>query len=335
MPNTFPRIPRWAKRFALFVGAPVIVFTAIGVAVSASITVPTTFVAGQSLNASEMNQNFLSLQNAINDLQAQVDALKAAASSPDCPAGYAKDASATAFVLCTKGVDQIVKVGTGISAFWIDRYEATIWQNADGSGAQYGLADGAFPAGFPQNGQYTTPVYALSVAGKMPAAFLTWFQAQQACRLSGKRLPTDEEWLAAATGTADTSTGNGTGGVCNTQNSGPLNTGGRTACLSRWGAEDMIGNLDEWTANWYAGTRSDGAMVDWTASTGDAIYNHDGAWNIGGAAYSNGGWHSGLPAASLRGGTWADGPQAGVFAQYLGSAPSQWNGYEGFRCVAR
>lgn len=109
MPSAFSHIPRWAKRFALFVGAPVVLFAAIGVALSAGITVPTTFVAGHTAKASDFNQNFVTLQNAINDLQSQVDALKAAANngSPDCPAGYTKDASTTAFVLCKNGVDQI------------------------------------------------------------------------------------------------------------------------------------------------------------------------------------------------------------------------------------
>lgn len=34
----------------------------------------------------------------------------------------------------------IVKVGTGASAFWIDRYEASVWSNRDGTGTQYGAS---------------------------------------------------------------------------------------------------------------------------------------------------------------------------------------------------
>jgi formylglycine-generating enzyme required for sulfatase activity len=315
-------IPKWTRWLA----GGIAIGLALGLGawrVYAAVSVKTNWQPGDTLKSADINSNFQALQDAINALK-----------NPDCPEGYTHDTTSTAFVLCTKGVDQIVKVGTGISAFWVDRYEASVWQNVDGTGAQYGLASGAYPSGFPQNGQYTTPVYALSVAGKMPAAFLTWFQAQQACRLSGKRLPTDEEWLAAATGTSDPGSGDGTGGVCNTSSGGPLNTRGRTACVSRWGAEDMIGNMWELTANWYAGPKGDGAGTDWTVATGVAGYNHDILSNIGGAAYY-GGWQSGLPADSVRGGTWNSGTSAGVFAQSVYSSPANWDLDTGFRCVAR
>ena len=44
--------------------------------------------------------------------------------------------------------------------------------------------------------------------GVRPATNITWFQAQAACRLAGKHLATDEEWLAAASGTPDPAMGN-------------------------------------------------------------------------------------------------------------------------------
>ena len=42
--------------------------------------------------------------------------------------------------------------------------------------------------------QCTNDVYALSLAGVTPSGYVTWFQAQQACANSGKRLPSSAEW---------------------------------------------------------------------------------------------------------------------------------------------
>jgi len=69
----------------------------------------------------------------------------------DCPAGYLRATDAT-FVepmrLCQRKrsdgtvYDEVVRVGTGGAAFWIDRYEASIWRVPDGS---EGLPGGVFP----------------------------------------------------------------------------------------------------------------------------------------------------------------------------------------------
>ncbi len=96
-----------------------------------------------------------------------------------------------------------MKVGTGGSAFWIDRCEASVCANPDGTGMQYGVASDDYPASFPPNGQWsgtTPPVYALSraLANSKPSAYITWFQALEACAASGERMPTGEEWLTAA-----------------------------------------------------------------------------------------------------------------------------------------
>src|SRR5207244_1147177 len=90
------------------------------------------------------------------------------------------------------------------SAFWIDRYEASLWQNPDGTGMQYGLVkDDSHNAGFTYNGQWIKPLYAVSKPGVAPGTWTDWFQANEACALSGKRLPTGQEWFKAARGTID------------------------------------------------------------------------------------------------------------------------------------
>jgi hypothetical protein len=110
-----------------------------------------------------------------------------------------------------------------------------------------------FPTTFSARGSWTTPLYAASVAGVKPTGCLTWFQAEQACRLSGKRLATNQEWQAAA-GTPDPGPDDGVAD-CNLMGRGTVETGSRAKCMSGWGAFDMVGNATEWVADWtQAGT---------------------------------------------------------------------------------
>jgi len=110
-----------------------------------------------------------------------------------------------------------------------------------------------YPGTFPSDGHYTAPLYAVSVPDVKPSACLTAYQAAVACQLSGKRLLTSAEWLAAAAGTVDTNTDNGTTD-CNTNAPGagvnaPVNTGSRSKCGSTSGMFDAIGNVHEWTVD--------------------------------------------------------------------------------------
>jgi formylglycine-generating enzyme required for sulfatase activity len=265
----------------------------------------------------------------------------------DCPAGYARiiesDAGVSPGVLrCSRGVDEVVKVGVRGSAFWIDRYEASVWSNEAATDVQFGAGPAGaddYPSSFPDNGQWTTPLYALSYAAGgvesavvFPSRSLTWFQAQAACRASGKRLPTGEEWLAAAQGTVDPGSNVGNPGPCRTGAGAPRQTGLARypsvpqTCVSRWGAEDMIGNVWEWTAEWYGGLS--GGL--------------DGAWPFGGDIASNltvgaspttTGVRERLPAAAVRGGGWNSSEAAGVFALGLDNAASTSSPGIGFRCV--
>ena len=275
--------------------------------------------------------------------------------TPDCPTGYERDATATSIVLCRKGLsggsfDEVVRVGTGASAFWVDRYEASVWQNADGSGAQYGVTTANYPSSFPPNGQWTVPVYSLSRSGVTPSRRLTWFQAQEVCTTSGKRLPTGTEWLRAARLTPDPGASNGTGGTCVTGSSepNPRNTGGGTSCVSAWGVQDMIGNLWEWTDEWDAsvgqvtsppqtvnGSHVTGISVNGLLTPWPSDYGGDMTSNITSTVTNNEvAGVIGVPSAAIRGGYWSlGGNLAGIFALDLGRGPSHSGQDIGFRCV--
>lgn len=268
--------------------------------------------------------------------------------APDCPVGYERIVDATEGFpaesprrLCRRlradrtVSDQVVRVGIGPSAFWIDRYEAGIY-------ASDGEANCETARGLPIDGQprFLPSCTAWSRAGVMPSR-ANWFQANRACAASGKRLPSGPEWLLAAAGTDDPSeTSDGADGRCVTDRSsseGPRASGGRGGCTSSWGAEDMIGNVDEWTSEWFATVGNFSTRQPWVQSDGGTDWAHgDTVHNVNGVVQgsSDTGRVSGIPAGARRGGYWALGRQAGIFQLFLLSSPSDdGSGAAGFRCV--
>ncbi len=249
----------------------------------------------------------------------------------------------------------MVRVGVVPSVFWVDRYEASVVRST----APYARAFESEPEpfGLPRNGGWNVesgvpaplraPFYARSVGSVPPARWVTWFQAMELCRMSGKRLPSGEEWLTAAMGTDDPGDNNGaTSQRCNTGNGSggpsplaPRNTGNGSGCRSHWGAQDMVGNLWEWTNEWYAGAGSGivpGGFINADGTrewpTG---YGNDRTWNINSYILTGYGQSIGIPAAAFRGGSWLDGSRAGLYAQHLQLGPSNWDSNLGFRCVLR
>jgi formylglycine-generating enzyme required for sulfatase activity len=249
----------------------------------------------------------------------------------ECPLHYERDTSEVAFIVCKRGSDTLVRVGTDASAFWIDRYEASVWDRPDGTGRRYddGLND--YPV--PVTGQLGTSdsAYALSVALVPPTTTITWLQADVACRSSGKRLPTSTEWGIAARGTPDPGSSNGGGGTCRTLGD-KRSTGLGTACASIWGVQDAIGNVGEWVAEWFAApnataTNNGAPFAVWNDNdAGDVTVNVASGAAIPGAFVEH------LPAALIRGG-YREGTGAGIFSFNLSVAPSAGNMEIGFRCV--
>lgn len=196
---------------------------------------------------------------------------------------------------CNTGLapgDEMVRVGS----VCIDKYEASIW-DAPVGGNQI---TGAIPCN--PNGQDCTNIYARSVAGVAPRASITWFQAQQALVNSGKRLPTNAEWQAAAAGTPGAAS-------CNIGPGGSVeNTGANSGCISRFQANDMVGNVAEWVADWVP--RS-------TGCTSWGNFSNNGMCLSGASTTAPG------PGAMVRGGefTFTQTAEAGVFDVYAQHPP--------------
>jgi hypothetical protein len=209
--------------------------------------------------------------------------------------------------------DEMIYVG-GVC---IDKYEASIWDAPVGGNQIIGTApeDYCNP-----NGQDCDAIYARSVVGVEPAAYITWLQAQQALANSGKRLPTNAEWQMVVAGTQDPGDSPGSED-CNTNSPGVDQTGQRENCFSRWGAHDMVGNLFEWVADWDEDATSGCLSMTWPAG-----YGGDGAC-IG----HGDGVTSGLPGAILRGGSWEAGDLAGPFTLFATVQPTLWANDIGFR----
>lgn len=227
----------------------------------------------------------------------------------------------------------------------VDKYEASLWRispsetgllkkvrkgkarlaDLQAGGATQVLAaslgaDCETPSGFPATGHFTEPLYAVSVAGAVPSGCVTWFQAQQACALSGKRLISNEEWQRAVAGTPDPGEDDDGEDDCNNSSVlAPVPSGSRAQCVSNWGVADLIGNLAEWTAD-----------VDERATEGRCSHMPD---DFGRDTVCIGGPGDGTLAAIVRGGDWSQNGDGGAFWLNTSTVLTSRFQHFGFRCA--
>ena len=109
---------------------------------------------------------------------------------------------------------------------------------------------------------------------------------------SGKRLPSNAEWQAAVAGTPDST-------ACNVSTGGVQATGASAGCVSAWGVKDMVGNLQEWVADWVPASI---ACPGWSGFSDDRMCLSDASTTVNG------------PGALIRGGIFVDFRRAGPFA---------------------
>ena len=234
----------------------------------------------------------------------------------------------------------------------VDRYEASLWKVTNptcimlikegreltppclANAVQVGINGVDYTDAQCQfNGGGCTNIFAMSIPGVIPARSINYFIAAAACRNSGKRLPSNAEWQAAALGTPDPWPQDDPINQCNLNSPSISLTGARSKCRSDVGAYDMVGNVIEFVADW-GPLATTGANWDvFIPGFGGDISNMGGPPN--GSIY-------GLPGTTLRGGSFSmvpnsggTGERAGVYAIDQNGAPNSIGDATGagFRCV--
>jgi formylglycine-generating enzyme required for sulfatase activity len=232
----------------------------------------------------------------------------------------------------------------------VDRFEASLWRITDvmcvtlikqgrdlppsclAQATQVGISGVDYTDAQCQfNGGGCTNLYAMSVSGVIPARSINYFIAAAACRNSGKRLPSNAEWQAAALGTPDPWPQDNPAEQCNVSGASAVPTGSRTKCRSDVGAHDMVGNVIEFVADWGPLATTGATWNVFLPGFGNDVSNMGGA--PGGTIY-------GLPGTTLRGGSFAQGSGgsgelAGVYAIDQNGAPNSIGDASaaGFRCA--
>ncbi|PYV36531.1 MAG: hypothetical protein DMG09_17080 [Acidobacteria bacterium] len=131
-----------------------------------------------------------------------------------------------------------------LPAFRIDKYEVT--------NAEY--LDFCIKAPYASEGNYR--LFFTAEKGRYPVVNITWNDAVAYCKWAGKRLPTEQEWEKAARGADGRRYPWGEKWESGRSNTYEASKRGPTEVnslddVSPYGVHDMLGNAQEWIADWY------------------------------------------------------------------------------------
>jgi len=115
---------------------------------------------------------------------------------------------------------------------------------------------------------------------KRPVENVTWDDARSYCQAVGMRLPTEAQWeYAARAGSNGSRYGEVDRIAWYNQNSGgqTYEVGGKQA--NAWGLNDMLGNVWEWVADWYAAYPRGSVVDPQGPASGKFRTLRGGAWN--------------------------------------------------------
>jgi formylglycine-generating enzyme required for sulfatase activity len=144
---------------------------------------------------------------------------------------------------------------------------------------------------------------------RLPADYINWDGANNYCRAISGRLPTEAEWEYAARAGDPRSR---YGDIDNIAWYGKNSSGKAHEVAQKapnaWGVYDMLGNISEWTADWYAGLYPQSLAID-PAGPASGYYR------------------------ALRGGSWTDYSTHARASYRDGTPPDGFGPVVGFRCA--